>query len=194
MKRLLVVVGITFALSMLLAYGVFSARNDRDINTPIVGSEARDFVMSLFPRYQREFGSELRLSEHKGIPMVVNFWASWCAPCYEEAPALQAAWRDYRHEVMFVGVNTQDSNRNDANNFLDQFNITFPNGVDPGSRISIDYGIFGLPETFFVAADGTVRYKHVGPVTPALMREQLDALIEDARAMAAAEPQTVQGY
>ncbi len=81
--------------------------------------------------------------------MVVDFWASWCVPCRQEAPLLEATWRAYRDQgVVFVGVNFQDEERA-ARRFLDEFGITFPNGPDPGSRIAIDYGVYGIPELFF---------------------------------------------
>lgn len=75
---------------------------------------------------------------------------------------LEAAWRKYREQgVVFVGVNIQDEEES-ARAFLEEFGITYPNGVDRGARIAIEYGVWGLPETFFIDRDGRITYKHVG--------------------------------
>jgi cytochrome c biogenesis protein CcmG/thiol:disulfide interchange protein DsbE len=110
--------------------------------------------------------------------MVVNFWASWCGPCYQEAPALHAAWQTHGEDVLFVGVQTQDRDkRNEGRAFIDQFDLGFPNGYDDNSRIGIEFGLFGVPETFFIRADGTIAYRHTGPVSTAVMEEQIASLL-----------------
>ncbi len=134
--------------------------------------------MPLFARYQEEYGETFSFTAQEGRPMVINFWASWCAPCLAEAPELQAASEKFGSDVLFVGVNTQDGNQENMQTFLDRFNLTFPNGRDEQSRVSVDYGIFGLPETFFINADGTLNYKHAGPLTPEILTEQTQALIQ----------------
>lgn len=112
--------------------------------------------------------------------MVVNFWASWCYPaCYEEAPVLESGWREYRDRgVVFVGVNIQDTEPK-AREFLSLFNHTFPNGPDPRGLISVDYGVYGVPETFFIDRTGTIRAKQVGAVTEAVLRQKLEPLLKD---------------
>ena len=111
--------------------------------------------------------------------MVLNFWASWCYPaCYEEAPLLEATWRKYKDQgLMMVGVDIQDKEAN-AREFMQRFGFTFPNAPDPGSKVSIDYGVYGVPETFFIDRQGRIAYKHVGALTPALMEAQVQALLK----------------
>ena len=177
MKRLAIVVVVVAGFGALFAFGL---RNpvDRDIPTNRVGKTMPDFEMPLFERYAEEYGPTFKVSENLGKPMVINFWASWCPPCQYEAPVLEAGWQEYGNEVLFVGVDTQDSgNEADARAFIENHGLTFPNGKDESSRIGIDYGLFGLPETFFIRADGTLLSKHSGAVTQAVLDEQVGALL-----------------
>ncbi len=156
---------------ILLAYGF---RTDpRAIPSPLLRQPAPGFRMSVFD------GGELSLVGLKGKPVLLNFWASWCYPaCYEEAPLLEATWRKYKDQgFMVVGVDVQDKEAN-AREFMRRFNFTFPNGPDPGSKISIDYGVYGVPETFFIDREGRITYKHVGAITPALVEAQVQALLK----------------
>ena len=162
MKRLAIVVVVVAGFGALFAFGL---RNpvDRDIPANRVGKTMPDFEMPLFERYAEEYGPTFKVSENLGKPMVINFWASWCPPCQYEAPVLEAGWQEYGNEVLFVGVDTQDSgNEADARAFIENHGLTFPNGKDESSRIGIDYGLFGLPETFFIRADGTLLSKPFG--------------------------------
>jgi cytochrome c biogenesis protein CcmG/thiol:disulfide interchange protein DsbE len=149
----------------LLAYGF---RTDpRDIPSPLLGRVASPFALALFE------GRRFTLAEHAAQVVLVNFWASWCIPCQEEAPVLEAAWRAYGERgVVFLGVNIQDSEPA-AREFLRAFGITYPNGPDPGGRIAIDYGVYGIPETFFITGDGRIAYKHVGAITGGTLEARL---------------------
>jgi cytochrome c biogenesis protein CcmG/thiol:disulfide interchange protein DsbE len=155
----------------LLAYGF--KLDPRDIPSPLVGRPAAPFALTSFD------GAPITLDALRGKVVVLNFWASWCYPaCYEEAPLLESTWRKYKAQgLMLVGVDIQDKEAN-AREFMRRFNFTFPNGPDPGSKISIDYGVYGVPETFFIDREGRITYKHVGAVTPALMDEQVQALLK----------------
>jgi cytochrome c biogenesis protein CcmG, thiol:disulfide interchange protein DsbE len=107
----------------------------------------------------------------------LNFRASWCPPCRAEARTLEAAWRTYKDGgVVFVGVNIQDQDER-ALAFLQEFDITYPNGIDRGAKIAIDYGVWGLPETFFIDADGRITYKHVGALGWETVTTKLDAAL-----------------
>ena len=131
---------------------------------------APDFVL------QRYDGGTVRLSEQRGKVVVVNYWASWCPPCRLEAPALERVWRRYQGRgVLLIGLDIWDTER-DARAFIREFGLSYPNGPDPGGTTAIDYGLTGLPETFFIRRDGTIARHWIGPLTD----EQLAALIEEA--------------
>ena len=104
------------------------------------------------------------LADRAGSPAVINFWASWCVPCRREMPALQAAHLRYGDQVTFIGVNHQDS-RDAALAFLDETGATYPSGYDPDGDVARRYGLFGLPTTILVAADGEIVARRTGEVT-----------------------------
>ena len=177
MKRVIAVLAVVAALSALFVFGLLRGSPDRDIPSNLVGRPLPSFELPLYERYVTEFGPTLSVGPSGGLPMVINFWASWCGPCYAEAPHLQAAAQRYAGEVAFVGIQTQDrGNRAAGRSFVNQFDFTFPNVIDDDSRVSIAFGLYGVPETFFVHADGTVASKHAGPVDTAMLDERIAGL------------------
>lgn len=177
MTRVLVVVGVVGVLAALFLFGLLRGAPDRDIPSNLLGRPFPAFDLPLYERYAAELGPTLAVGPTAGRPMVINFWASWCGPCYTEAPHLENAWQRHRDEVDFVGIQTQDRNARAAGRtFVERFDLTFPNVIDDDSRTSIAFGLFGVPETFFVHADGTVAYKHAGPVTTELLDEKIAEL------------------
>jgi len=138
-------------------------------------SEPKNFTL---PRLDRP--GKLELASLRGKVVVLNFWASWCVPaCYDEAPALERTWREYKDKgVTVVGVDVQDKEEA-AREFLAKFNHSFPNAPDPKGRVSVDYGVYGVPETFFIDRKGRVRFKVVGGLTDETARHHLDALLKE---------------
>lgn len=179
MKRLALPVAIIVALGALFAFGLLRGEPDRDIPSALLGRQAPAFTLPLYARYQPEFGASLNVVDHQGTPLLVNFWASWCLPCYDEAPLLQSFWEEYQDSgVLFVGVQTQDRQAHEEGRaFIDQFDLTFPNGMDDNSAVSLDWGLYGVPETYFVRRDGTVAYRHIGPVTAEVLERELTAIL-----------------
>lgn len=108
----------------------------------------------------------VELGELRGSPVVLNFWASWCQPCREEAPILQRAWLRWgRAGVVFLGLNMQDLT-DDAREFLEEFAIGYPTIRDPGKSVSLDYGLTGIPETYFIDSRGRVVAHTIGALSP----------------------------
>lgn len=131
---------------------------------------APGFVLDLY-----NVGS-VRLSDLRGRVVLINFWASWCPPCREEARRLAAAAEAYAGRgVTFIGVNEWDTEEN-ARAFLQQFDVRYPNGPDPTGRIAIDYGVTGLPETYVVTREGMLVRRWVGPFS----QPELEQFIDEA--------------
>ena len=154
----------------LLAYGF--VLDPRNIPSPLVGRPAAAFTLTAFD------GTPVALEALRGKVVVVNFWASWCTPaCYDEAPVLERAWRTYRDRgVVVVGIDMQDT-AEAAQEFIRRFELTFPNAPDHGGKVAVEYGVYGVPETFFVDRAGTIRAKHVGAVTEDVIRDTLERLL-----------------
>ena len=126
-------------------------------------------------------GPPFDLSEHRGNVAVVNVWASWCTACKEEHPELEAAAQRLSPQgVQFVGINTQDTDEA-ARDFLDEMGgSSYPSVLDPDGRKSVDWGVFGVPETFIVDADGNVRAKAVGAVNQEWLVRTVELFLPDA--------------
>jgi cytochrome c biogenesis protein CcmG, thiol:disulfide interchange protein DsbE len=169
LKKILILVAVLPVLA-LLAYAL--TLDPRSIPSPLVGRQAGDFTLSLFD------GNRFTLAEQRGKVVVINVWSSWCMPaCYNEAPALEAAWQRYRsRDVVVVGVNYQDRDA-PAREFLARFRHTFPNGPDIGSKIAIEYGVRGVPETFFIDRDGRLAYRHVGEISLPILVQHIEQLL-----------------
>jgi cytochrome c biogenesis protein CcmG/thiol:disulfide interchange protein DsbE len=140
---------VVVGLLVLLWFGLQAKEvaSSKVVNVPF--ATAPDFSLGLFD------GSSFTLKGalQTGKPVVVNFWASWCGPCADEAPVLQDAARRYGDRVTFVGVDVQDVD-SDAQTFLSKYGITYQNGSGNAGPISVQYGMRGVPETYFIAPDG----------------------------------------
>ena len=122
-------------------------------------------------------GQPISLAEQRGKPVVVNFWATWCVPCSQEHPLLlEAAQRYQDRGVVFLGVLYGDT-ADKAVPFLKKHGSAYPNLLDPGQVTAIDYGVGGVPETFFIDKSGMIARKVVGPVSPDEMISTLESLL-----------------
>ena len=144
------------------------------------GQVIDDFTLPLYSGYDLDGKTEVRLSDLRGKVVVLNFWASWCKPCEQEAAELQQAWTEYEPtgQVVFLGADYVDTEP-EARVYLKKFGITYPNGPDLATRISQYFRIKGVPETYFIDQDGVLRYVQVGPFTSIdQIRAQIDPLLK----------------
>jgi cytochrome c biogenesis protein CcmG/thiol:disulfide interchange protein DsbE len=140
------------------------------VASPLIGQPAPAWT------YTTLDGEELSSADLAGRPYVVNFWASWCAPCVDEHPVLSAAWDQHSDDLAMIGVLYSDS-RDNAERFLDRYGRAgYPTVVDDSGALAIDFGVVGPPETFFVDADGIVREKQTGPLTAESMDRHLASI------------------
>jgi cytochrome c biogenesis protein CcmG/thiol:disulfide interchange protein DsbE len=136
------------------------ARSGGDLGQDPFGRAAPDFELAVLGGE----GERIALSDLRGSPVVLNFWASWCGPCKEEAPLLAAAEPGWREQgVVFLGVDSQDAEA-DALAFEERFGIGYDSVVDARGEVAANFGVFGFPETFFIDAEGVIRAKQVGPI------------------------------
>jgi len=168
--KVFLVLAFVFSLLVLFAYGL--TRDPKAIPSPLVKKEAPLFTLNLLE------GGRLRLQDLRGKVVVVNFWSTWCYPaCWNEAPRLEAGWRKYQDRgVVVVGIVYQDTEEN-AKAFVKRFGKTYPIGLDLKSRIAIEYGVYGVPETFFIDREGKITHKHVGELSDAILEQQLEKLL-----------------
>ncbi|MCB0191520.1 MAG: TlpA family protein disulfide reductase [Anaerolineae bacterium] len=139
----------------------------------VIDGPAPDFTLPLFE------GSDITLSDLEGQVVVVNFWASWCIPCRDEAPFLEQAWRKYRdQDVVFLGVDYLDTDK-EAQAFLAEFGVSYPNGPDIGTKIAKQYRLTGVPETFFIAKDGRLGDMEIGPLTEERLVQAIEKLLAE---------------
>lgn len=143
--------------------------------SPLAGKPAPDFTITTWNGVSAQ---QVRLADLKGKPVVVNFWASWCDPCREETPVLQAAWQKYQGSgVMFVGVAMRDK-QSDGAAFLKQYGVTYPSGPDTTGQITIDYGVTGPPETVFIDRHGVVVSKTIGAIDDGSLDKAIQGLLK----------------
>jgi len=151
------------ALLVLVGVGLKKAQNPMIT----IGSEVPDFPLTTFEGYSYQGAQEINFAELRGKIVVINFWASWCKPCEQEAAELEEAWRFYEEseEVVFLGIAWTDTPDNSII-YLKRFDITYPNGPDLGSRISAIFNRnIGVPETYFIDREGVVSSIKIGPFT-----------------------------
>ena len=166
--------GTALVLTSLLAFGM--TRDPSEIPSPLPGKAAPQFALQVM-----DAPDQIELAKLKGEVVVLNFWASWCLNCRSEHSALSLVADRYKSndKVNFYGVIYNDSPENAGRWIMEMGGQSYPSLVDPASRTAIDYGLYGVPETFFISKDGRVAYKHIGPVTEEILTEWVDKLLAE---------------
>lgn len=168
MKRWTIFILVVAPLLYLLAFGL--TRNPNEIPSALLGKPTPPFSLETLD------GKKVTLESFKGSPLVINFWATWCGPCFYEHPILKEARDLYEKKgVRFIGVVYQDEKPNVVR-FLKEVGEPFLPLMDPKSQMAIDYGVGGVPETFFIDAKGIVRKKIQGVLSRESIQEQIKKL------------------
>jgi cytochrome c biogenesis protein CcmG/thiol:disulfide interchange protein DsbE len=116
------------------------------------------------------------LADLKGKPLVLNFWATWCVSCREEAHELEKFWEGHKDQVNVVGIAIQDD-KDAVKKFAQYFGKTYIIGFDEDGKTAIDYGVSGTPETFLIDKNGVIRHKEIGPVDAAMLDKELSKIL-----------------
>jgi len=179
-KRSLIAAVTAVPVILLFAWGF--TRDPGEIPSPLPGHAAPQFSLDVFapgqPPLSRPVGDTVRLADLRGQVVVLNFWASWCGACREEHAVLSTTARLYTgRPVHFLGVLYNDSLAAGEAWIAEMGGQSYPSMQDPGARTAIDYGLYGVPETFFIDGDGRVAYKQLGPVTGVGLAHIVDSLI-----------------
>ena len=167
----------------LFAFGF--TRNPAEIPSPLPGRSAPGFSLAVFAPGEaplaRPVGDSLRLHDFAGSVVVVNFWASWCLACRDEHTTLSEVARQYADRpTQFIGVLYNDRETPGLQWIAERGGQSYPSVMDPRSRTAIDYGLYGVPETFIVDATGRIAYKHMGPIPASVLRHWVDSLLPSA--------------
>jgi cytochrome c biogenesis protein CcmG/thiol:disulfide interchange protein DsbE len=180
-KRAGVAIGLSLPVIGLLAFGL--TRDPKVIDSPLPGKPAPDFSLAVFAPGEGSsalsVGDTVRLADHQGKIVVLNFWASWCLQCRDEHADLSNTAQDYYDRgVRFYGLLYNDRESYGLKWIDEMGGQAYPSLLDPRTRTAIDYGLYGVPETFLVTGDGRVAYKHIGAISARVLTQKLDSLLK----------------
>lgn len=171
MNRTVLAVGSVVGIALLGILFMALGNDPGKIDSPLIGKAAPGFALKAVGS-----GETIDLQQLRGRPVVINFWATWCMPCYEEHPTLVANARSLGNDVQFIGVVFNDTEEK-IQAFLRERGSAYPTLLDQQGKIAIAYGVGGVPETFFVNRQGTIVAKYSGPInTDALQAHVRKAL------------------
>lgn len=163
-------------LAVLALVAIMAVNLQKRESVDLQNQQAPDFTIPLFAQFEQD---SITLSELRGQPVVVNFWASWCVECYKEAELLEQAWQDYKDQgVVFIGIDHLDTEK-EALAYMAKYGITYPSGPDMGDKASQAYGITGVPETFFIDKNGNIIHVQIGPIERAPLYTLLNKLVTE---------------
>ncbi len=169
-KTLAVGMAVTLPLLLILGSGFF--HDPQEMDRPLVGKKAPDFEVK-----DVISGDTVRLSALAGRPVVVNFWATWCVPCAQEHATLVRGGEQYGKDVSFVGIVYQDDEDKVRAWLGKHGNPPYAQGIDVNARTAIAYGVYGVPETYFIDRQGMIRWKQVGPLNPAALAARIREIL-----------------
>lgn len=164
----------------LFIYGL--GQDPRDIPSPLPGKPAPLFALEVFapgqPPLARPIGDSVRLADMRGQVVVLNFWASWCLSCRDEHVTLSDVARQYAGKpVHFLGSLYQDTPSAGRQWIAEMGGQSYPSVQDPHARTAIDYGLYGVPETYIISPDGRIAHKITGPATASAVTQVVDSLL-----------------
>ncbi|MGZ4810846.1 MAG: TlpA family protein disulfide reductase [Thermoanaerobaculia bacterium] len=168
MNRKVLIIGSVLAAALVVVLFAGLGKDPQAIDSPLIGRPAPPFALRAVGS-----GETINLEQFKGRPVVLNFWATWCVPCFEEHAILVANARALQPNVQFLGVVFQD-NEDRIQKFLDERGRAYPTVVDNAGKTAIAYGVGGVPETFFLDASGTIVAKYAGPLTDDQLQTNLE--------------------
>ncbi len=170
-RRVGTVLAAAVLIGVLTTLALAFRRDPHDIKTGTVGKPAPAFALE-----RLDGAGQLSLADYKGRVVILNFWASWCIPCKQENPALAAMYERYRtSDATLIGIVYQDS-REAARDYTARMGNTWPSVVDADGHTAIAYGVFGIPETFFVRPDGVIAGRHIGPIDEETLVNGIEAI------------------
>ncbi len=187
---------VIFLLAMLIAgFTIFLAIGVMGTTTAtsrsgkeLVGKKAPSFVAP------KVGGQLVSLENYKNKPLVLNFWASWCPPCRDETPGMERIWRKYEDQgVVILGINVQDGEK-EAERYISEFGVTFSNALDLDGSITVDYGVTGLPVTFFIDNDSVVIGRWVGSISEDRLDNWVSNLLFSTGAAVELDGENLDGY
>ncbi|MDP8928205.1 MAG: TlpA family protein disulfide reductase [Actinomycetota bacterium] len=175
MTRRLIGLALVTAMAAVVA-GILMTRGGDGAATP----EASAGVAVPAQSFEMFDGSTASLADYGGRPLVVNFWASWCPPCVAEMPDLERVHQQLAGQVVFLGINTQDT-PDRAVDLATQTGVTYDLARDPAGELFQAFGVFGMPSTFFVSAEGEIVDRHTGIITAEMLLERIERVLLTAR-------------
>ncbi len=172
MNRGVLFIGVLIAAALVVILFVGLGKDPAAIRSPLIGKPAPSFAL-------REAGTNntIDIAQYRGKPLVINFWATWCGPCWEEHPVLVANAKMLQPNVQFLGVVFQDKEEKILG-FLQQRGTAYPTVVDDRGKTAIAYGVGGVPETYFLDANGVIRAKYAGPMNGDIIQANLQKVLQ----------------